>query len=61
MLASERVALLKHMLKICPVATLKDSTNEVLSKIKPLARDHLREIYRLREKQERYENKEIGE
>ena len=56
----ERIALLKHMLKICPVAMLQDSTNEIQSKLKPFAREHLREIYRLRDKQERFKNKEIG-
>jgi len=52
------------MLKICPVAMLKDSTKEVQtgpSGMKPFAIDHLREIYRLRDKQERYERGEIGE
>jgi hypothetical protein len=52
------------MLKICPVAMLKDSTKEVQaspSGMKQHAIDHLREIYRLRDKQERYERGEIGE
>lgn len=52
------------MLKICPVAMLKDSTKEVqasASGMKQFAIDHLKEIYRLRDKQERYERGEIGE
>ena len=57
---SERLILLKHMLKICDVAMLKTSAEEVYSRMEDFAIPHLKEIYRLREKQERFLRGEIG-
>ena len=56
----ERLILLKHMLKICDVAMLKTSAEEVYSKMENFAILHLKEIYRLREKQERFLRGEMG-
>ena len=57
---SERLILLKHMLKICDVAILKTSAEEVYSRMDDHAIPHLKEIYRLREKQERFLRGEMG-
>lgn len=63
-MTAERIVLLKHILKTTPVAILRESTKEVQAApagIDEYASIHLKEIYRLRDKQEQFDRGEIGE
>ena len=51
---------MKHMLRICSVAFLEDSTRENNPKIDTQTWVYLKEIYGLRKKEESYQREEIG-
>lgn len=56
----ERLFFMKHMLRICPVAVLRESTQELKSKVPSRVWDILNDIYFIRGKQERFEDGGIG-